>query len=150
MSSSEVTENETYPSCLQSSITSQGTLGCQEFLICLGVNTITLSVSDTPLPHVKKRKGGPAAGGEKGTLFSLSSSNSDLVAHMLEGGVFLQLLPLHKLPSRLTRCTRCFRVRPAQLLHLAVSQIRAVLDPMCCVFWQGNVGGLKNHTQISE
>lgn len=144
MSSSEVTENETYPSCLQSSITSQGTLGCQEFLICLGVNTITCPFPTLPPPTLK-RKGGPAAGEEKGTLFSLSSSNSDLVAHMLEGGVFLQLLPLHKLPSRLTRCTRCFRVRPAQLLHLAISQIRAVLDPMCCVFWQGNVGGQKSH-----
>ena len=42
--------------CLQSSILSQGTVGCQEFLIYLGVDTITLSVSDTPLPHVKKKK----------------------------------------------------------------------------------------------
>lgn len=147
MSSSEVTENETYPSCLQSSILSQGTLGCQEFLICLGVNTITLSVSDTPLPHVKKGKVGRWRGEKKGYpfLFQLRFDGP----HVGEW-CFSAVAALHKLPSRLTRCTHCFRVRPAQLLHLAVSQIRAVLDPVCCVFWQGNVGGLKNHTQISE
>ena len=147
MSSSEVTENETYPSCLQSSILSQGTVGCLEFLIYLGVNTITLSVSDTPLPHVKKGKAGGRRGEKKGYsfLFQLRFGGP----HVGEW-CFPADLPLHKLPSLLTRCTHCFRVRPAQLLHLVVSQIRAVLDPVCCVFWQGNVGGLKNHTQISE
>lgn len=78
--------------CLQSSILSQGTLGCQEFLIYLGVDTITLSVSDTPLPHVKKRK----RSGER-KRDTHSSSNSDLLAHMLEGDDLLQFLPLHKL-----------------------------------------------------
>lgn len=75
MSSSEVTENETHPSCLQSSILSQGTLACQELLICLGVNTITLSVSDTPLPHVKKGKVGRWRGEKRGYpfLFQLRS-----------------------------------------------------------------------------
>lgn len=115
--------------------------------LSIGVNTITLSIFDTPLPHVKKGKAGRRRGEKKGYsfLFQLRFGGP----HVGEW-CFPAVLPLHKLPSRLTRCTHCFRVRPAQLLHLAVSQIRAVLDPVRCVFWQGNVGGLKNHTQISE
>ena len=111
--------------CLQSSILSQGTVGCQEFLIYLGVDTITLSVSDTTLPHFKKKK--KRSGGRKKDTHA--SSNSDLLAHMLEGDDLLQLLPFHKLSNRLTRCTQLLPCAAGtQLLPLAVSQIQAVLD----------------------
>lgn len=49
---SEVTETESYSSCSQCSILSQGTVGCQEFFICPGVDLIILSISDSSLLHL--------------------------------------------------------------------------------------------------
>lgn len=126
---SELPENETYSSCLQSSILSQGTLARLPRVPYLSWSghhyLVYFRIPPLPCPTFKKN----GVGEEKEKGDTPSFSNSDFVAHMLQSDDFMQLPPLQKLPRRLTRCT--FSLQDTTSVCCRDSVVSTLTDPAC-------------------